>query len=449
MLKCMMKPVCVVLGTTGAGKSDLSIELAKCFASEVINSDSMQIYKGLDIITNKVTEEEIQGVPHHLMSFLDFNKEYSVAEFEQDARRVIDDLHARGKIPVIVGGTHYYLQSLLFKDSTLSDIDVIEKAAGKDTTSEKHKDAFILDESPQVMLDYLEKVDPVMAQRWHPQDGRKIRRSLEIFFHTGKRPSDLYASQKKNELALHYKTLVFWPRCDYSVLADRLDNRVDAMLQRGLVNEILQYHELAKSRNFEPDTTRGIWQCIGFKEFIPWLKDRTEKSFASGVDRMKISTRQYAKSQVKWIKNRFLPQAVQIHDRDSSSVLFYVLNSTDLTQWRRQVSDACDIFRDFFNENTASNIVLSEEQKELYEEARGRLKIDPNDLHKRFVCDTCLDKRRAPFVAIGERAWSIHLASRRHRQFVRRKTQREQLSQYKKGSTSVEPSVEGSNSEEN
>ncbi|WBW70861.1 tRNA isopentenyltransferase Tit1 [Schizosaccharomyces osmophilus] len=415
----MSKPICIVCGTTGAGKSDLAVELAKKFETEVINADSMQVYRGFDTITNKISREEQKNVAHHLMSFLDYDQEYSVPNFERDARRIIHGLHAKGKIPILVGGTNYYLHSLLFDDSTLSSIDppLPDKV--------KHPDEGILSyENTDLMLPYLQKVDPLMAERWHPRDVRKIRRSLEIYFHTGKRPSDIYKEQSSlRKSKLKYKTLLFWANAENDVLMPRLDARVDKMLQHGLLDEIQTMKSSIDKSGFTPDPTRGIWQCIGFKEFEPWFHNSSQETFQACLEKMKVSTKQYAKYQKKWILNRLLPLCVSEQKLRPSSILFSIANTTNLQNWNKEVTRSCDIFSCFFNDQTLP--AMSEEEHRVSEKAEKVLQIQDKDtISTKFTCDVCLDKTGRSFVSIGKDAWQTHLQSRKHKMTIRRMKER-------------------------
>ncbi|EPX74942.1 tRNA isopentenyltransferase [Schizosaccharomyces octosporus yFS286] len=411
----MLKPICIICGTTGAGKSDLAVELAKKFGTEVINADSMQVYRGFDTITNKISREEQKNVKHHLMSFLDYDQEYSVPNFEKDAKRIIHELHEQGKVPILVGGTNYYLHSLLFDDSTLSSIDppLPEKV--------RHPDEGILNsDNTDLMLPYLQKVDPVMAERWHPRDVRKIRRSLEIYFNTGKRPSDIYKEQSSlNKSKLKYKTLLFWANAENDVLMPRLDARVDKMLQQGLLDEVQTMKSSIDKSGFKPDITRGIWQCIGFKEFEPWFQNPSEETFQACLEKMKVSTKQYAKYQKKWILNRLLPLCVSEQKLRPSSILFSIANTTDLQNWNNEVDRSCDVFSCFFNDQTLPAMSIPEQR--VMEKVEQTLQMQDRDtLNTKFTCDICLDKTGRPFVAIGKDAWQTHIQSRKHKTTIRR-----------------------------
>ena len=213
----------------------------------------MQMYDGLPIITNKITVEEQQGVPHHLLGFIALDEEpWRVGLFKKKASNVIQEIRSRGRLPIIVGGTHYYTQSLLFEDSLVNDQVDGGDQVPTELSNQDISDKFpILDGPTETMIERLREVDPVMADRWHPNDRRKIRRSLEIFLLTGKRASDVYAEQleikssnRKMESAEEgpsqsiSDTLLFWVHSDSEVLKNRLDNRVDKMVKAGLLDEV-------------------------------------------------------------------------------------------------------------------------------------------------------------------------------------------------------------------
>lgn len=195
------KPLLVVLGSTGTGKSEVSaaavvpssanktadsqtsklaIELATRFRGEIINADAMQLYKGLPIITNKVPVNERNGIPHHLLDHISIDKEpWSVDDFKREATKAIQEIRGRGKLPILVGGTQYYVNPLLFPEVTLDEVQ-----------GDSSQTFPVLEDSTEAMLQELKRVDPAMAERWHPNDRRKIRRSLEIYLQTGRPASE-------------------------------------------------------------------------------------------------------------------------------------------------------------------------------------------------------------------------------------------------------------------
>lgn len=252
----MRGPVIVVLGTTGVGKTKLALEIAGKLNGQIINADSMQVYKGLDIITNKPTLQERSAVKHHLFDFVSPLKEYSVIDFVADALKAIKNIHDEKSIPVIVGGTNYYIHSLLYEKTTIETSDsMLSKYTGLSScqeglisndpilaqklsnilerTNPKTNSALKIFEFVNNECDMhaaLTEIDVFMSERWHPKDFRKIRRSIEIFFTTGKKHSDLVLEQKNQESKLRFRTCAFWLYGATEKLNERLDNRVDQMI---------------------------------------------------------------------------------------------------------------------------------------------------------------------------------------------------------------------------
>merc|ERR1739838_655026 len=397
-------PIVVVLGATGAGKSKLALEIASKIKGEIISADSMQVYKDLDIITNKVTAEEQALVPHHLIDFVDPRSRYSVVDFRNQAQPLIEQLLDANKIPVVVGGTNYYIEALLWenlvdpvpeKTSTdtmdllfhkktdysdkrkqscdlKSECDVIKKSKFQDNrkeklssndikieiekdvgvfnnlktekkyinensnviksdsekkyskSSENEVDKFINnpenneneiysiissdnDESvskivqsecenfdlsevhqdtalpTDLLYKRLQEIDPEMASQYHPNNRRKIIRSLQVFQQTGRLHSQLQSEQHSSlggswhGGALRYSNaVIFWVTCDQEILDDRVNRRVDEMIERGLVQELEDFHSKYNAPRLEgaaeeADYSKGICQSIGFPEFHNYL----------------------------------------------------------------------------------------------------------------------------------------------------------------------------------
>ncbi|KAF9436342.1 hypothetical protein BGZ76_004236 [Entomortierella beljakovae] len=336
-----------VIGTTGVGKSNLSIQLAKELNGEAINADALQVYEGLDIITNKMPIEEREGVTHHLMDFLSIDREYSVLDFKADALELIKQIHDRKRLPIVVGGTHYYIQSLLWRDTLLDtkkDVGTISKAETKEEQDEI--DIYLRDTDTPTLYEKLKEVDPVMANKWHENDRRKITRSLQVYFETGKSQSELIKKQHAltDSDRLRMPSCIFWVYSAPDVLNKRLDSRVDKMIEGGLFGEI---KGMRKNVGSNIDYERGIWQAIGYKEFDPYFTALEEaaknnqptdtkeletlKSECTEV--MKAKTRQYAKRQVNWIGNKLLPLC---REKD---VKVFLLDATSLDNWKENVGD--------------------------------------------------------------------------------------------------------------
>ena len=253
-------PVAFVVGTTGAGKTKLAVQLASKFSGEIVNADAIQLYKGLSVASAKVTVSEAASVPHHLFSFLTPTQEFSVREFAALAGAAIDDIHARGKLPVVVGGTMYYTQALL-SHTLLDDASSVGAAADSASPSAQQACAateYTMPDGSKLLLGgvppndtalaaayaELERVDPLTAGRLHRHDWRKVTRGLQVWATTGKTQSQLYREQAEQlqDWTCPYSVRVLWPHTERGVLSARLDARVEGMLQDGLLQEIKALH---------------------------------------------------------------------------------------------------------------------------------------------------------------------------------------------------------------
>lgn len=419
------KIVCIV-GTTGVGKSDLSIEIAQRYNGEIINADSMQMYKDVPIITNKHPIPERKGIPHHVMNHINWDEEYFIHRFEKECLETINDIHQRGKLPIVVGGTHYYLQVLFNKIlSKDNETDMQKDNDGLNQTREPTEDELKILNSKdgKLIYDTLKQVDPVIASKYHPNDERRVQRMLEIFYTTGTKPSDTFQEQT---LELKFDTLFFWLYSEPNQLNERLDTRVDKMLSIGGMDEINQLYSYFQEKNLsiEKDCENGVWQVIGFKEFLPWLVDNEEKvSLESCIERMKIRTRQYAKRQVKWIKKMLIP--------DINGEQIYVLNATDLTNWHQLVGDrAMTIMEPFLKDE---NIITYQAPTELKSLLSKEETIDRKRLNdcQQFVCPVCKDANDKNLIAIGKELWEKHLKGRRHKSNLTRGSKKREYELYR------------------
>ncbi|UNI19599.1 tRNA dimethylallyltransferase [Purpureocillium takamizusanense] len=419
------KPLLVVLGSTGTGKSDLAVELAMRFNGEVINADAMQLYRGLPIITNKITPQEQHGVPHHLLGHIGLDEApWDVEDFRREATRVMGEIRGRGNLPILVGGTQYYVDPLLFTDIILDQV----QQAGPDTSFP------ILEEPTEVLLEELRKCDPVMAERWHPNDRRKIQRSLEIFLHTGKPASQLYDEQRERRAAAAQETggdaqpwekLLFWVDADKEVLRERLDGRVDKMLDAGLLAEVRELYDFKLDQaasGTELDMTKGIWQSIGYKQFEPYLAaldggedvpaDDLAALKARAVEDMKTATRRYANYQTRWIR---LKQIRRLREEGPEALRsLYLVDSTDAAQFHeRVVGPAADVTARFLaGEPCPDPTTLSERACEVLTVAA---EPPPPETPARHTCDLCQT------VLVTEQAWQRHVKGTAHRRALKKK----------------------------
>ena len=278
------KIVCVV-GPTACGKTRFGVEIAKTFHGEVVSVDSMQIYRGMTIGTAAATEKEMDGVPHHMIAVADPEENWSVARFTREADKCIQDILARGRLPVLVGGTGLYLDSLVRGNSF---------AAGEGSTpTRKALEERCEKEGIEGILADLEKVDPVSAQKLHPHDEKRIIRALEVYLETGKTIHEHNEATRllPNKYDAIYLGLAFRDREDMKALIDR---RVDEMVKEGLPEEISALMERGLPRS------ATALQAIGFKEFLGVYDG--EKTEAEAIEEVKLRSRQYAKRQLTWLR---------------------------------------------------------------------------------------------------------------------------------------------------
>ncbi|KAH7103788.1 tRNA isopentenyltransferase [Auriculariales sp. MPI-PUGE-AT-0066] len=311
--------------------------------ADVINADSMQVYSGLDIITNKVTQDEMRAVPHHLLGHKDvLEANYMVHDWIKDALPVINRAHTQNRVPFVVGGTAYWIQHLIFPDRLAatdpqvgSSVPALSSvlSAGLASLSAEQRDLY--DNVSDIITDSVSEdralelhnlllcLDPVTGARWHWRDTRKVVRSLEVMKENGCLASELYAAQSEASLATRYRTLLFWLNASPEVLNPRLDARVEQMVKLGLLDEIQTMRELAETLPQPVDHSCGIFQSIGYKEFSEYLDDpmRPQPLFDASLAKMRVSTAKYAQRQVKWILNKLLPACAAARDRIDLVVL--------------------------------------------------------------------------------------------------------------------------------
>ncbi len=280
----MCKPKVIVLcGPTASGKTSLSIELAKRINGEIISCDSMQIYKDMDIGTAKPTEQEKQGIKHYLLDFLSPEVRYSVADYKKDAEKAIEEILKKRKVPIIVGGTGLYINSLIYnieyKDSKI-DIDYRNKL-----------EKMVVEKGLENLYEMAQKIDPEAMKNISHNDKKRIMRVLEIYNETGKTKTELEIESRKNEPKYNY--IVFALDMDRDKLYERINKRVDIMLKNGLIHEV---EKLINTYKIMPTAMQGL----GYKEVVEYLKGNcTEEEM---VEKIKMETRRYAKRQLTWFR---------------------------------------------------------------------------------------------------------------------------------------------------
>ena len=280
-------PLIVIGGPTAVGKTQLSIDLAKRFGGEIINGDRLQFYRGLDIGTGKVTLEEMQGVPHHALDFLDVDQDYDASQFQALAQHLIRDCHARGVLPILVGGSGLYLEGLLY------DLEFGGKAS-HDPLIRQALEQRLETEGAQVLYAKLLAQDPLAASKIPIQNHRRLLRALEVMQVTGQKFSD--QSQHENAQA-RYETCILALDRPRDQLYERINARVQAMVAKGLEAEVRHLYQLAQGQLL-PSV-----QGIGYKEWWPYLAgDMTDREAV--IAAIQQNSRRYAKRQLTWFRNR-------------------------------------------------------------------------------------------------------------------------------------------------
>lgn len=407
----------VIVGTTGVGKSQFSIELARKFNGEIINADSMQMYNGAPIITNKHPIDERFDIPHHVMNHVGWDEEYFIHRFDKEAKEAIDYVYKRGKIPIVIGGTHYYLNSLIFNNKTI-------KSDGVDKSEKLTKEQLeILDGPSDRVLEILRERDPKVAEKFHPNDTRRIRRALEIYYTTNKRTSDHYSEQQETSgSSLKFRILPFWVYSEKTVLDKRLDDRVDKMLDQGGMDEIKELYKYFSQMEPKPDCERGVWQVIGFKEFLPWLQAGADndKLLNQSIIDMKTRTRQYAKRQIKWIKSLLAADLAKEKDVEFvNGGQLYVLDATDLSKWDEAVNKrGSTITREFLLGSKVSLPQTPEGLELLLPKEED--KEEKSEQWEHIICEICKNPDDSQLVLVGSKQYEIHLKSKRHRSNLQR-----------------------------
>lgn len=274
-----MIDVIAIVGPTASGKTALSLELAKRFDGEIINGDSMQVYRGMSIGTAKISLEEMQGVPHHLLDIKEPEESFSVAEYQSLVRSTIEEIKSRGKMPIVVGGTGLYVQAVLF------DYRFTEGQVDENVRAALYKE--LEQHGPQYMHDRLMAQDP--KSDIHPNNTRRVIRALEIL-ESGEQQAD-----RSLALAPMYNELIIGLDIDRAVLYRRINERVDVMLERGLLAEV----EALRDRGIRD--TQAI-QAIGYREIYGFLDGMVD--FGEAVNQLKRNSRRYAKRQFTYFKNK-------------------------------------------------------------------------------------------------------------------------------------------------
>jgi tRNA dimethylallyltransferase len=274
----------VLVGPTAVGKTRLSLQLAVDYGAEIISGDSMQVYRGMDIGTAKATLQERQQIPHHLIDIHNPDHPFSVAEFQERASQLIFDIHGRGKLPFIVGGTGLYVESVCY-DFQFSE-------SGSDEAFRNEQAEFAAKHGAEALLERLRQIDPESAERLHANDQRRIIRALEIYHLTGERLSDRLKVQKKQS---PYELCIVGLTMDRALLYKRIEERIDQMIDEGLVGEVERLLQQGYGKQYIS------MQGLGYKEMIDYLQGSL--SWEAAVELLKRDTRRFAKRQLSWFRH--------------------------------------------------------------------------------------------------------------------------------------------------
>ncbi|KAJ4978067.1 hypothetical protein NE237_008847 [Protea cynaroides] len=443
--------VIVVMGATGAGKSRLAIDLASYFPIEIINADSMQVYEGLDVLTNKVPLYERKGVPHHLLGTIMPNVEFTSKDFRDSAIPVIDEILSRNQLPVIVGGTNYYIQAL-FSPFLIDDLtEALDEYCLNDILGEKPLDYKVdLAGDNLSNFDRLKKIDPDFANRIHPNDRRKVNHYLNLYDHHGVLPSKLFRGKAAERWGrvddFRYDCCFLWVDASLPVLDRYVEHRVDHMIDAGLLMEVYDIY----SPN--ADYTRGLRQAIGVREFEDLLGvHKTETSCSQttdkvcdsnagpnitmptnrdckmllenfmavqnssddnplkfllreAIDKLKMNTRRLVRRQKRRLSRLQTFFGWHLHYVDATEAL----DCSSDESWHKQVvHPAVNIIKSFLSKDGCSGLNL-----EILDGTEGQ-KFVPRDLWTQYICEACGNR-----VLRGAHEWEQHKQGRGHRKRI-------------------------------
>lgn len=280
----MKKPLVILTGPTAVGKTKASIGLAKAIGGEIISADSMQVYKQMDIGSAKIKPSEMDGIPHYLVDILEPDEEFHVVLFQQMAKQAIQKIYEKGKIPILVGGTGFYIQAVLY------DIDFSENE--KDTSYREELEKLAQTKGAEYLHDRLREVDEKSAQDIHANNIKRVIRALEYFHQTGEKISEHNEEQRKKVSPYNFSYFVL--NDERAHLYEKINLRVDQMINEGLVREVQSLKEKGYTRDMVS------MQGLGYKEMLDYLDNKC--SLEEAVEIIKRDTRHFAKRQITWFK---------------------------------------------------------------------------------------------------------------------------------------------------
>ena len=307
------KPMIILTGPTAVGKTDLSIQLAKAIGGEIISADSMQVYRHMDIGSAKVTPEEMDGVSHHLIDVLEPEEEFNVVVFQKLAKEALTGIYERGHIPIIVGGTGFYIQALLY------DIDFTENDG--DTAIRRELEKLAQTQGAGCLHQMLQEIDPESAAAIHQNNVKRVIRAIEFYRQTGKKIS--LHNEQEREKQSPYQFLYYVLDTDRKTLYERIDRRVDLMMEHGLVDEVKHLADMGCTRDMVS------MQGLGYKEILDYLSG--EITLEEAVYILKRDTRHFAKRQITWFKRERDVRWLELEQfqNDRKKVLEHILDEIE------------------------------------------------------------------------------------------------------------------------
>lgn len=405
----LKKPVLIVLGSTGSGKSDLALAIAQAVKAHIINADAMQLFEGLPIGTNKPTSEEAQQAPHHLINFVSLQDAnvYTVQQFRESARQLLDTLERS----IMVGGTNYYIRASIIDQFLMTNDEEEEENSTTTTTT------------ITFTHERLQQVDPEAAKTIHPKNDRKIKRALLVYDKSQGKQKFSELLQEKQQNTTKYKCYSIHLQPSLAALDERINKRVLKMVERGLIQEVQQFYSMLKEKQVPMDFTRGILQSIGFKEFVPYLQaldqnsSDVEQVLQQCISNLQQSTRQYARKQLGWYKNFWASSSSPAFTDDCA---LFNLDASDASKFASDIIPlGISIAKElFFNEPMTDAAKKTQIMQPI-------VKVDKTDKEtwKVYHCDTC-DKS-----VMGPLEWQKHIDSRIHKKGGNKKRRKERRQQ--------------------
>ena len=296
----MKRPLILIAGPTASGKTKSSVLLAKAIGGEIISADSMQIYQGMDIGTAKVKPEEMEGIPHYMIDEWPATFPCSVAAFKEKVTGYLEKVYAKGKIPILVGGTGFYINAILY-DTQFEETDA-------DEAYRKELEDFVKANGQEALHAQLERVDPASAKAIHPNNVKRVIRALEYYKETGRPISEHNEKEKEKRVENEspYDYTFFALDMERSMLYERINRRIDQMIEEGLVEEVRGFYEAGLSEDLPS------MKAIGYKEFFPYFRGQLD--LETCIEQLKQNTRRYAKRQLTWFRHQADPIKIQVDE---------------------------------------------------------------------------------------------------------------------------------------